>query len=494
MNWRARPVQPEHSFEHERFSAFVGGAWIEPDRTFKVQSPIASSIATEVADCGEAEARAALGAAVAAFAAWRDVSPFERSRILRAWNDLILQNKDRIARTISMEMGKPVAEARGEAVYAAAFVEWYAEEAKRIYGETFSSPLTHKRLYALRQPVGPTYAITPWNFPAAMATRKAAPALAAGCPVILKPAEQSPLTALLLARYWQEAGGPPGTLQVLPASDPIPVTKVMIDDPRIRKLTFTGSTEVGRMLYQQAAKTIKKVSLELGGHAPFLIFEDADVDAAVKEVMASKFRNAGQTCVCVNRIYVHRTIEDDFSRKLSAAVSKLQMGDPLSESTQIGPLVDKQGADKVRSHVEDALGKGAKALVGGKGRDGLFFEPTVLAHVRSGMRILEEETFGPVAPVIAFASDEEGLEMANDTPYGLAAYLWTRDLNRAHRISEKLEYGIVGVNDGAPSAAQAPFGGVKDSGLGREGGPWGLQEFLEIKYVSVSLTPEPYRS
>ena len=488
MNLRS-PEAARPSFSSDRFAAYIAGGWIEADRTFEVVSPIGNGIKTQVADCGEKEARLALESAVKAFESWRNVSPFTRARLLRVWNDLILEHKDEIAQTITMEMGKPIAEARGEVIYAAAFVEWYGEEAKRIYGETFSSPFEHKRLYALRQPVGPTYAITPWNFPAAMATRKAAPALAAGCTVILKPAEQSPLTALVLARLWAQAGGPPGTFQVLPAKDPVPVSRIMIDDKRIRKLTFTGSTEVGRMLYQQAAKTIKKVSLELGGHAPFLIFEDADVDAAVKEVMASKFRNAGQTCVCVNRIYVHKSIEAEFARKLSAAVTALEVGDPLNEMTQIGPLVDEQGAGKVHAHVKDAISKGAKALVGGKRGNGLFFEPTVLTHVRDGMRILEEETFGPVAPIISFESDERALHMANDTPYGLAAYLWTRDLNRAHRMSERLEYGIVGVNDGAPSAAQAPFGGVKDSGLGREGGPWGLQEFLDVKYVSMSLVP-----
>jgi succinate-semialdehyde dehydrogenase/glutarate-semialdehyde dehydrogenase len=474
----------------DRFPAFIAGEWRTVASEFKVTSPGGQTPA-HVADCGAAEAMQAVEAAVKAFESWRNVAPNDRSKILRAWYDLIVKNKDEIGSTISREMGKPINEAKGEALYAAAYVEWYAEEAKRIFGETFMGGAANKRQYALRQPVGPVYAITPWNFPAAMATRKAAPALAAGCTVILKPAEQSPLTALLLAKYWEQAGGPAGTFQVLPASDPVPVSKVMLDDRRIRKLTFTGSTEVGRLLAQKSTKTLKRVSLELGGHAPFLIFEDADVDAAVKEVMASKFRNAGQTCVCANRIYAHASIADRFATKLAAATSRLVVGDPSQESTEIGPLVDKQGLEKVIQHVEDAISKGARVLCGGNAGEGTFFEPTVLAGVTPDMRLMQEETFGPVAPVTTFTTEAEAIRMANDTPYGLAAYIWTKDLSRSHRVSEALEYGIVGVNDGAPSSAQAPFGGVKDSGMGREGGPWGLHEYLDIKYVSVNVAPAP---
>lgn len=479
---------PPDSLWTTHFPAFINGRWESLPSVFDVRSPSGEPSAV-VADCGAAEGARAVDAAVAAFADWRHVSPNDRSRVLRAWFDLIVRHKDEIGQTISREMGKPISEANAEVLYAAAYVEWYAEEGKRIFGETFLGAAAHKRQFALRQPVGPVYAITPWNFPAAMATRKVAPALAAGCTVILKPAEQSPLTALLLAKYWEEAGGPAGTFQVLPALDPVPVSQVMLEDRRVRKLTFTGSTAVGKLLARQATDTLKRVSLELGGHAPFLIFEDADVDAAVREVMASKFRNAGQTCICANRIYVHERIADEFAERLAAAASRLVVGDPKSVNTDIGPLVDQQGLDKVIQHVEDAVSKGAKVLCGGQRGDGTYFMPTVLTGVTPSMRIMTEETFGPVAPVTTFRTEAEAIRLANDTPFGLAAYLWTQDLSRSYRVSEALEYGIIGVNDGAPSSAQAPFGGVKDSGMGREGGPWGLQEYLDIKYVSVSIAP-----
>jgi succinate-semialdehyde dehydrogenase/glutarate-semialdehyde dehydrogenase len=472
----------------DRFPAYIAGEWTSTDSEFEVISP-SNQPSALVADCGPAEAALAVDAGVAAFDRWSKELPDRRSKILRVWYEVIVDGRDEIAETISREMGKPIAEARGEALYAAAYVEWYCEEAKRIYGEAFTGSVGNKRQYALRQPVGPVYAITPWNFPAAMATRKVAPALAAGCTVILKPSEQSPLTALLLAKYWEKAGGPPGTFQVLPARDPGPLSKVMLDDRRIRKLTFTGSTEVGKLLAQESAQTLKRVSLELGGHAPFLVFEDADLDSAVREVMASKFRNAGQTCVCANRIYVHVSIADQFAQKLAEAAEKLVVGDPRDEDTEIGPLVNQEGLDKVLDHVEDAVHKGARVLCGGKRGEGTYFQPTVLAGVNSTMRIMKEETFGPVAPVAVFSCESEAIRLANDTPYGLAAYVWTRDLSRSHRVSEALEYGIVGINDGAPSSAQAPFGGVKDSGLGREGGPWGLHEYLDIKYVSVNVAP-----
>jgi succinate-semialdehyde dehydrogenase/glutarate-semialdehyde dehydrogenase len=380
-----------------------------------------------------------------------------------------------------------VSEAKGEVRYAASFVEWYAEESKRIYGDLVPSQFPHKRLMVMRQPVGPVYAITPWNFPAAMVTRKAAPALAAGCSFVLKPAEQSPLTALRLAELWIEAGGPAAANQVITTSDPAAVSEVFLNDARFRKITFTGSTEVGKILYSRAANTMKRISLELGGHAPFLVFEDADLDAAVKEVSAAKFRNAGQTCVCANRIYVHQDVAALFTEKLVAATRALRVGDPLDSETQIGPLVDAQGLEKVREHVADALAKGARIATGGTSGPGLYYAPTVLTDVVPGMRILEEETFGPVAPVMTFASDAEALHLANNVPYGLAAYLWTRDLGRAFRVAESLDYGIVGLNDGLPSTAQAPFGGFKDSGIGREGGKWGLDEYLEIKYISIGL-------
>jgi succinate-semialdehyde dehydrogenase / glutarate-semialdehyde dehydrogenase len=347
--------------------------------------------------------------------------------------------------------------------------------------------VAHKRILTMRQPVGPTFAVTPWNFPAAMLARKAAPALAAGCTMIVKPAEQTPFTALRLAELWLEAGGPDGTLQVLPTSDPVPVTEVMMADPRIRKVTFTGSTEVGRILYRQSAQTIKKLSLELGGHAPYLVFDDADLTSAVREVLACKFRNAGQTCVCTNRIYVQDGIHDAFVDAFADAVRGLTVGDPLAAGTDVGPLVDAQGLAKVEAHVADAVARGATVVTGGARGTGLYYEPTLLIGIEPGMKLLEEETFGPVAPILRFATEAEAIERANATPYGLAAYLYTRDLARALRVSEALEYGIVGVNDGVPAVPYAPFGGVKQSGIGREGGPWGLEEYLETKFVSLGI-------
>ena len=455
--------------------------------TFEVMSPATGKAVARVPDNGAAEARAAATKAVAAFATWRKTTAYERSAVLRAWASAITAEEAALGRLMAQEMGKPVTEARGEVRYAVSFVEWYAEEAKRVYGTTVPSQAAHKRLLVQPQPVGPVYAITPWNFPAAMITRKAAPALAAGCTVVVKPAEQSPLTAVRLAELWVSAGGPADVFQVLPASDPAAVSRVFFDDPAIRKLSFTGSTETGVLLGGQAVRTMKRVSLELGGHAPFLIFADADLDAAVKDVFASKFRNAGQTCVCANRIYVHADVHDRFVERFAAAAAGLRVGDPLDETTQIGPLVDAQGLAKVRAHVDDALSKGARAVLGGTSGEGLIFNPTVLTSVSRGMRILEEETFGPVAPIVPFTEESDAIRHANDTPFGLAAYLWTRDLSRAFRVAEALDYGIVGVNDGLPSTAQAPFGGMKMSGVGREGGLWGIEEYLDVKYMSIGI-------
>jgi succinate-semialdehyde dehydrogenase/glutarate-semialdehyde dehydrogenase len=456
-------------------------------RTFPIRTPIDGSLLAEAPDCGPADARRAADVGAVAFSSWKRTTPYERAAILRRWFELIGENKKALAQLMTLEMGKPVAEAEGEVRYAASFVEWYSEEVKRLYGETIPSQFANKRLLVMRQPSGLVYAITPWNFPCAMVTRKVAPALAAGCAVILKPAEQTPLSALYLAALWSEAGGPQGTLAVLPALDPVPVSDVLIDDPRVRVLAFTGSTAVGTHLYERCSPTMKRLALELGGHAPFLIFSDADLDAAVPQVVACKFRNAGQTCVCTNRIYAHERIAGDFGERLKSAAESLRVGNPLEPATQIGPLVDAQGMAKVQAHVDDAVRKGARVLTGGKPAEGLYYQPTVLTEVDSGMLLMQEETFGPVAPVMTFRDEQEAIRLANDTPYGLAAYLWTRELGRAFRVAESLDYGIVGVNDGVPSTAQAPFGGMKYSGIGREGGRWGMDEFLDVKYISIAL-------
>ncbi len=469
--------------------AFINGHWTSGKKTFAVHNPFDNSLVANVADCGPEEAKEALESALAAFKTWRTTNGFDRGTIMKRWADLIRAQELELGRTMALEMGKPIFESRGEAIYTATAIEWYAEEAARIAGEIVPSRYAHKRGIAHPEPVGVVYGITPWNFPAAMIARKVGPALAAGCAFILKPAEQSPLTALYLAKLWDEAGGPKGTFQVLPASDPIPVSKVLIDDERVRKLTFTGSTAVGRLLYEQSARTLKRVSLELGGHAPFILFEDTDVQQAASIVAISKFRNAGQTCISSNRIFAHEKILGAFNEAFVAEVKKLKHGDPLLETTTLGPLVDAQGLEKVKSHVDNAVALGAKVSSGGEALGGLFYAATVLTDVPHNARILEEETFGPVAPIVGFTDEAQVLEAANSTQYGLAAYIWTRDISRAFRVAEALEYGIVGVNDGVPSAMapQAPFGGIKNSGVGREGGRWGLEAFQETKFISISL-------
>lgn len=472
--------------------SFITDGVREAARTYEVSSPATGRQFATAADCGAAEARQAADLAVSAFHSWKTRTAFERSEVLRRWYELISADADALGTLMAGEMGKAVTEARGESVYAANFVKFYAEEAIRIYGDTVPATSPDKRIIVTRQPVGPVFAITPWNFPAAMITRKAAPALAAGCSVVLKPAEQTPFTALRLAELWLEAGGEPGTLQVLPASDPKEVSETLLNDVRIRKLAFTGSTEVGKLLYAQAAPTMKHISLELGGHAPFVVFADADLDAAVGHAAASKYRNAGQTCVCANRLIVHEDVAEEFARRFAEVSRQLQVGDPLSEETDLGPLVSQAGFDKVARHVEDAVSRGATVVTGGEpveveGGSSLFYAPTVLTDIKEDMLIMNEETFGPVAPIITFSDDSEAIRLANDTPFGLAAYMFTRDVGRAFRVSEALDYGIVGVNDGLPSVPHAPFGGVKQSGLGREGGKWGIEEYLDVKYVSLGL-------
>ncbi len=455
--------------------------------TFEVRSPIDGHVVADVPDCGAAEARLALDRAANAFEGWKRTTAYERAAILKKWHGLIQSNEPVLAELMTFEMGKPVTESIGEVRYGASFVEWYAEEAKRIAGETIESQFSHKRLHAIKQPSGVVYAITPWNFPIATVTRKIAPALAAGCVVIVKPAEQTPLSALALSKLWREAGGAPDVFQVVTALDPKPLSGVLLDDLRVRVLTFTGSIQVGVHLYERSAHTMKRLALELGGHAPFLVFEDAALDAAIREVMACKFRNGGQTCVCTNRIYVQESIAPAFTERLTAAVAALKVGNPLDPTVQIGPMVDQAGLAKVVEHVDDAVKLGAKVSTGGRALSGLYYQPTVLTGIRPEMKLMQEETFGPVAPVLTFKTQEEALRLANGSPFGLAAYLWTADLRRAYQVSEALEFGIVGVNDGIPSTAQAPFGGVKMSGIGREGGHWGIDEFLDIKYISMGL-------
>ena len=455
--------------------------------TFDVTSPTDGRVVASVPDAGAAEARQVLDLASTGFDRWKRTTAYERAGVMKKWHALIVAQEQALAELMTREMGKPITESAGEVRYGAAFVEWYAEEAKRIAGETIESQFSHKRLQAIKQATGVVYAITPWNFPIATVTRKIAPALAAGCAVIVKPAEQTPLSALALAALWREAGGPADVFQVLTALDPRPVSSVLLDDLRVRVLTFTGSTQVGVHLYERSAPTMKRLALELGGHAPFIVFEDAPLEAAVREVMACKFRNGGQTCVCTNRIYVQESVAEAFTERLAAAVAALKVGDPMDPATQVGPMVDRAGLAKIVEHLEDAAAHGAKVVTGGKAMTGLYHQPTVLTGIRPDMKLMKEETFGPVAPILTFRTEAEVIQLANGSPFGLAAYLWTASLRRAYQVAEALEFGIIGINDGVPSTAQAPFGGVKMSGIGREGGHWGIDEFLDIKYLSIGL-------
>ncbi|WP_067727479.1 NAD-dependent succinate-semialdehyde dehydrogenase [Oceanobacillus damuensis] len=435
------------------------------------------------------DAVAAVDAAYEAFPQWSGLTAYERSELLMKWHSLINEELDELATTMTKEQGKPLKEAKGEISYANSFISWYAEEGKRIYGETIPSSSNGKRIWVHKQPVGVIAAITPWNFPAAMITRKVAPALASGCTAVVKPASATPLTAIKLGELAQQAGIPKGVLTILPGSAS-EISDAWMEDSRVRKISFTGSTEVGKLLMEKSAATVKKISLELGGHAPLIVMENANLDKAAEGAVRSKFRNAGQTCVCSNRIYVHENVVDRFNEKFKEKVQTLKVGNGLDVGVDVGPLIDKDAYEKVNKHIQDALDQGAELIYGGKSYDegeGYFVEPTVLSNVSEQMLCMNEETFGPVAPVSTFTDEDEVIQRANNTPYGLAAYLFTENISEAVRVGEQLEYGIVGINDGLPSTAQAPFGGFKESGIGREGGHHGMDEFLEVKYFSIGL-------
>jgi succinate-semialdehyde dehydrogenase/glutarate-semialdehyde dehydrogenase len=458
---------------------------------FEVNNPASQEIIAQVPNMSATDALLAVDKAHAALPAWKARTGKDRAQLLRAWFELMNRDADRLARLMTEEQGKALMEAKGEVTYAASFVEWFAEEAKRVMGAIPASPWSDKRMMVLKQAIGVCVSITPWNFPLAMITRKVAPAIAAGCTIVIKPAEQTPLSALALVELAKEAGIPNGVINLVTADakNSIEIGKALCDSPLVRHLSFTGSTPVGRILMEQCAPTIKKVALELGGHAPFIVFEDADLDAAVTGAMQSKYRNAGQTCVCTNRFYVHESLHDAFVEKLSQATKRLVIGPGLDKGVQLGPLIDQQAIDKVEQHVQDAVAKGARVMSGGKRHalGGNFYEPTVLAGVKKGMLITEEETFGPVAAVIPFTSESEVIQMANDSEYGLASYFYSRDISRIWRVAEALEFGMVGVNTGTISNEVSPFGGVKQSGLGREGSVWGMDEYLEMKYVCLGL-------
>ena len=471
-----------------RIDALVAGKWLSGPTRFDVDDPATGLVLAQVANLGPAEALAAIDAAATALNDWRGRTARERHALLMAWFHLIVQHADDLARILTAEQGKPWPEARGEVLYGASFVEWFAEEAKRIYGETIPTTDGTKRFLVLRQPIGVCAAITPWNFPVAMITRKIAPALAAGCTVIVKPAEQTPLCALALAELAVRAGIPAGVLNVLTAdaTGSVAIGRVLCESPVVRHLSFTGSTEVGRILMAQCAPTIKKVALELGGNAPFIVFDDADVDAAVDGAISSKYRNAGQTCVCANRIYAQSGIHDAFVEKLAAKAAALRVGNGFEAGVRLGPLIDTAAMAKVEAHVADAVRLGARVVTGGKRAGERFYEPTVLSGVTSAMRVAREETFGPVAPVFRFETEAEVIALANATEFGLASYFYSRDVGRVWRVSEALEYGMVGVNTGLVAYAEVPFGGVKQSGLGREGGRAGVEEYVEVKYVCLA--------
>ena len=472
-----------------KMDGFVDGAWTSTGKRFDVTNPADGSLVAQVADFDRAAVRQAIDAANAARAGWAGRTALERSKLMRRWADLMLENQDDLGMILTCEMGKPLAEAKGEIAYGASFITWFSEEARRVYGDIIPGHQPDKRILVLKQPVGVAASITPWNFPNAMIARKVAPALAAGCTFVARPAELTPLSALAMADLADRAGIPAGVFNVVPSSNSSETGKEFCENPTVRKLTFTGSTRVGAILMSQCAPQIKKLSLELGGNAPFIVFDDADLDKAVEGAMIAKFRNSGQTCVCANRIYAQAGIAEAFTAKLTEKVKALKVGDGREDGVQIGPLIEKKAVKKVEEHLADALEHGAELVTGGQpiGEDTLYFEPTVIKNVKPGMRLMSEETFGPLAPVIPFETEDEAIRMANDTEFGLAAYFYTRDLSRAFRVTEALESGMVGVNTGLVSTAEAPFGGVKSSGLGREGSKYGIDEYVEIKYACLSV-------
>ncbi len=465
---------------------YIGGKWLTGSETYPVSNPATGDVIANVAKGGAAEAEQAVAAASDAFPGWRALTAKERSIKVRRWGELMFEHRDALAELLSREQGKPLAEARGEVGYAASFFEWFAEEAKRGYGDVIPSPFPNSKILVTREPVGVVAAITPWNFPLAMITRKAAPALAAGCTMVLKPSEETPLSALALAVLAEQAGIPQGVFNIV-SGDALSIGKVLTGSDVVRKLSFTGSTRTGKLLATQCADTLKKLSLELGGNAPFIVFDDADIEAAVRGAIASKFRNTGQTCVCVNRFYVQSGVYDTFTQALAEAVRKLRVGDALAGEFDQGPLINRAALDKVQSHVADALSKGAKVIAGGKPHalGGTFYEPTVLIDATHDMLIAQEETFGPVAACFRFETEEEVIAAANNTPFGLSAYFYTRAIARTWRVAEALESGMVGINEGIISTEVAPFGGVKQSGLGREGSKYGLDEYVELKYLMM---------
>ncbi|MCB9315740.1 MAG: NAD-dependent succinate-semialdehyde dehydrogenase [Lewinellaceae bacterium] len=471
-----------------RHQAYINGHWEDAgtSKVFQVRNPATGELLAHVADCGAEETEAAINAAYAALSDWRAKPAAKRGVILKRWHQLILENAEDLALLMTLEQGKPLTESRGEILYGASFIEWFIEEGRRVYGDIIPPHAPGLRVLVLKEPVGVVAAITPWNFPNAMITRKVAPALAAGCTVVVKPSEETPLSALALAELATRAGIPPGVLNIVTGLDAPTIGKALTDSPLVRKLSFTGSTEVGKQLMRQCADTVKKISLELGGNAPFIVFDDADVDAAVKGAIASKYRNAGQTCICANRLYVQSGVYDEFVEKFTVAVQNQKVGNGTDIGVQIGPLINTDAVEKVERLLADAVKKGARVLTGGHALQGTFYQPTVLADIQADMDILQEEIFGPVAPVTRFETEEEVVQQANNTQYGLASYFYGRDVGRIFRVAEALEYGMVGVNTGILGTAIAPFGGMKESGIGREGSKYGIEEFLEIKYVCLA--------